>query len=146
MSTGQRQKVNTMKKIFILLFLLSVSILNSYSQTAEEFFKKGKAKFELKDHQGAISDYTKAIEINPKYKMAFYNRGYTKYELKDYKGAITDFNKAIEIDPSNERAYFNRAVSKFSIGQKDSGCMDLKKALELGFTEAEEPIKTYCTK
>ena len=38
---------------------------NGYSQTSEEFYKKGNSKWDLKDYQGAILDYTKAISIEP---------------------------------------------------------------------------------
>ena len=79
-------------------FLLSVSEKvnagdNSY------YFDRAFDKEERGDHYGAISDYTKAIEIDPKDSVAFYNRGISKRKLKDYYGAIYDYTKAIEINP-----------------------------------------------
>ena len=65
-------------------------------------------KDDLKDYNGAIADYTKAIELNPNYANAYYNRGISKHNLKDYNGAISDYNKAIEIDPNYANAYYNR--------------------------------------
>ena len=59
----------------------------------------------LEDYNGAISDYTKAIEINPNYAKAYYNRGLTKRNLKDFNGAISDYTKAIEINPNYAKAY-----------------------------------------
>ena len=64
------------------------------------------------DHYGAISDYTKAIEINPNDAKAFYNRGNSKDEIQDYEGAISDFRKAIEINPQYVAAYNNIAFVK----------------------------------
>ncbi|MFL0727627.1 MAG: tetratricopeptide repeat protein [Prochlorococcus sp.] len=49
--------------------------------------------------EGAIADYSKAIEIYPESAFAYNNRGNAKGELGDTKGAIADFNKAIEINP-----------------------------------------------
>ena len=52
---------------------------------------RGVVKDELKDYQGAISDYNEAIRIDPNHTKAYYNRGILKKELKDYQGAISDY-------------------------------------------------------
>ena len=49
------------------------------------------------DYQGAIADYTKAIELNPNYADAYANRGIAKYNLNDMKGCCSDFRKAISL-------------------------------------------------
>ena len=45
-------------------------------------YNRGSAKVSLKDYYGAISDYTKAIEINPNDAKAYYNRGIAKANVK----------------------------------------------------------------
>jgi tetratricopeptide (TPR) repeat protein len=56
------------------------------------------------EHDHAIDDYNKAIEINPKDAAAYYNRG-NAYEKKGDKArAIADFSKAIEINPNDQDA------------------------------------------
>jgi tetratricopeptide (TPR) repeat protein len=86
-----------MKKI-LLPVLICISSFG-YSQTAEEYYYRGKAKYPLKDYRGAIQDYSKAIELDPEYAHAYYYRGNAKVNLKDYRGAIQDYSKAIELDP-----------------------------------------------
>jgi len=81
-----------MKYILITLALLISAV--SFGQTAEEYFDNGLSKYDLKDFYGAISDYNKAIELDPNYAKAYYNRGLSKDDLKDYNGAIADYNKA----------------------------------------------------
>ena len=66
-------------------------------KTTSEYRESGNIKLNSQDYQGAISDYTKAIEINPGFAEAYCNRGSAKSELKDYSGAISDYNKAIEL-------------------------------------------------
>ena len=39
----------------------------SKKEAAEKYFKLGEQKYNKKDYQGAIADYDKAIELNPKY-------------------------------------------------------------------------------
>ena len=49
------------------------------------------------DHQGAIADYIKALEINPKDDIAYTNRGASKELLGDLKGACDDWRKAVDL-------------------------------------------------
>ena len=42
----------------------------------------------------AISDYTKALEINPRDAGVYINRGYTYYLKKEYDKSWEDVNKA----------------------------------------------------
>ena len=61
---------------------------------------RGLAKTFLKEYEGAIKDYDKAIELDPNFAPAYHNRGIAKYELKQYSEAIADYDKAIELDPN----------------------------------------------
>jgi tetratricopeptide (TPR) repeat protein len=46
-------------------------------RTAEEYYNRGNAYKKQGNLNPAIADYTKAIEIDSKYKDAYYNRGNT---------------------------------------------------------------------
>jgi len=117
-----------MKKTVILILILSMFTNFVNSQSIEEFVKRGDAKFKLGDYQGGISDYNKAIKINPNDALAiradvtlssfFYYKKVAennpndasaiksfascKSNFGDYRGAIFDFSKAIEINPHDE--------------------------------------------
>jgi len=58
------------------------------------YFNRAYDKAERGDHYGAISDYTKAIEIDPNNKIAFKNRGISKENIGDLQGACSDWGKA----------------------------------------------------
>jgi lipoprotein NlpI len=51
----------------------------------------------LKDYNGAITDFTKAIEIDPNNALAYNNRGIAKYYNKDLKGACEDGKKSASL-------------------------------------------------
>ena len=51
----------------------------------------------LEEYQGAIDDFAKAIEINPKYAEAYYFRGSVKIILKQKESGCIDFEKAGEL-------------------------------------------------
>ena len=131
-----------MKKLLLIIIVFVTSL--SYCQTAEEYFERGNSKYDLQDYQGAIADYSKAIELNPNYSGAYNNRGVSKLNLQDYRGAIADFSKAIQLDPNFSDAYYNRGLSKLALKQKNSACLDWSKAGELGDGDAYDLIKEHC--
>ena len=92
-----------MKNILLTLTLL-VSFV-SFGQTAEEYFNSGYDKAEAKDFYGAISDYTKAIELDPNYANAYNNRGASKENLGDLNGACADWKKAAELGSADSKLW-----------------------------------------
>ena len=108
------------------------------------FYNKAIADFNLKDYLNSIADYSKALEIDPKFAMAYVNRGEARGFLKDYYCVIDDCTKAIEINSKLAEAYFVRGYAKIELEQEDEGCLDLSKAGELGYKVPDEIIKEYC--
>ena len=47
----------------------------AYAQSAVDWFNSGLKKAKSGDLQGAIADWSKAIEMYPQYAYAYYNRG-----------------------------------------------------------------------
>ena len=125
-------------------FLLSVSE-KVYARDNSYYFNRAYEKAEKGNHYGAISDYTKAIEINPRYVDSYFNRGYSKDELKDYYGAISDYTKAIEINPNYYQAYGNRGLTKSDIGDLKGACSDWRKTDSLfPNTPAAKWVRDQC--
>jgi tetratricopeptide (TPR) repeat protein len=125
-----------------MLLLLSNEL---YSQSAEEYYDRALAKGKSEDYAGAISDFTKALKIDPEYSLAYLERGSYKGRLGEHTEAIADITKAIELDPKYARAYFDRGFNKMGLAigvnninksLKDSGCLDFSKAAELGYSQA----------
>ena len=57
------------------------------------YYNRALSKSKLKDLNGAIADYTKAIEIHPQYFDAIMNRSIAREILGDIKGACSDAKK-----------------------------------------------------
>ena len=97
------------------------------------FGNRGYAYANKGDYDRAITDYNKAIELDPKYVHAYNMRGmaYADHK-KDYDRAITDYNKAIELDPKYVHAYNNRGRA-YADNKKDydRAITDYNKAIEL---------------
>ena len=65
---------------------------------AEAFCNRGNEKLERDDYQGAITEYTKAIKIDPNYAPAYLARGTAKLKVSD-SSAMQDIEIAIRFDP-----------------------------------------------
>ena len=101
------------------------------AETSKFYFDRAFNKGEKGDHYGAISDFIKAININPEYPEAYYNLGVAKRKLKDYYGAISDYTKAIEINPNYKSGYKNRGIAKELIGDLEGACADWRQTVFL---------------
>ena len=83
--------------VFMFLCLCSIVLFADNIKDARAYFNQGLAKYDLQDYTGAIKDFTRAIELNPKYAEAYGGRGLAKYSLKDKQGALEDLSKSGEL-------------------------------------------------
>jgi protein O-mannosyl-transferase len=121
----------TRSKVWNNSIVLSSDVIEKYPRSYLAYEYRGDAKAKLGDKQGAIQDYSRAIDINPEYTEAFNNRGLEKFTLGDILGALNDFSKAIENNPLNADAFLNRGNAKGSIDDKKGALNDYNKAIEL---------------
>jgi len=61
---------------------------------------------ELRDHEAALKDFNKAVELNPKYMVAIANRGVTRGSLGQKEEAIADLQRALAINPNSPNPDF----------------------------------------
>src|SRR5947209_1204907 len=98
---------------FVLVLLLFSSAVSAQpASRAEQYYRSGIAKKASGDLDGAIADYTKAIEINPRYAGAYINRGVARKMKGDFDGAIADYDRAISLNPRLKEAYNNRGLAR----------------------------------
>jgi tetratricopeptide (TPR) repeat protein len=85
---------------------------------------------------GAIADYTRGIELNPKDSKDYSYRADAHAEKKQYPDAISDEQKAIELDPKNGDYYLSLGwYQLFNRKPRESITASLK-ALELSRDDA----------
>ena len=78
-----------------------------------------------------MSDYNKAIELDPTYIMPYKNCGKLHKKNGDYEKAIDMFTKAIHLDPNNKNIYLERAEVYRLMGEEKKADADEKKAESL---------------
>ena len=114
-----------------------IQILDGNGLIAAIYYNRGYPYADLGQYTKAISDYTKAIELNPKYAEAYSNRGAAYAKLGRHTQAISDYTKAIELNPKYAGAYSNRGVAYDDLGQHTKAISDYTKAIELNPKYAE---------
>jgi tetratricopeptide (TPR) repeat protein len=89
------------------------------TQNAEYYSNRGTAHFKKGEYDQAISDFNRALEINPRFADAYYNRGYAYGSKGQYDEAIADYSRVIELSPRFADAYYSRGFAYLNIGQHD---------------------------
>lgn len=69
--------------------------------------KRGEELFNKGDIAGALTAFTKAIEIDPSFATAYNNLGVLYWQNGEAQKAINNFKKALEIAPDDRDAIFN---------------------------------------
>jgi tetratricopeptide (TPR) repeat protein len=101
------------------------------NESVENLVNGGIEKGKEGDLDGAIVDFTRAIELNPKDDAPYYNRAQAKRLKKDAAGAIADYTRAIELGSANPAAYNNRGNARAENNDRDGAIADYTRAIEL---------------
>ena len=83
------------------------------------------------DLDGAIANFDRAIELDPKDDAPYFNRAQAKWQKKDTAGAIADYTRAIELGSTNPAAYNNRGNARSENNDQDGAIADYTRAIEL---------------
>jgi tetratricopeptide (TPR) repeat protein len=122
----------------LLLCALIITALSACAEISDElkataYKNRGFVYGRFGQHQKEIDDYTKAIELDPKYASLYHYRGFAYLNLGQHRKAIEDFSKAIELAPKLAQAYFDRGLAYAKLGKRDLADKDQQKAKELRY-------------
>jgi tetratricopeptide (TPR) repeat protein/S1-C subfamily serine protease len=86
--------------------------------TADEYFIAGFDKYVEPGNnvkagkKQAIQKFSRAIQLNPKYKSAYFGRAIAYEQIQEFRQSLSDYNQSISLDPKDYNAYNNRALLK----------------------------------
>ena len=99
------------------------------SKSAQDFYNRGINKSQRKDFQGAIENYTKAIEIDTNFVDAYLKRCEMRYKLGDNKGVLEDCSQVLRIDPGIAKAHYYQGRARYRLGYGQSAIDSYTQAI-----------------
>lgn len=136
---------------FPLLFFGCLLIGFAGNRDAVKYYESGVGKYRTGDHSGALKDWSRSIEADPRYIKPYQARGMLRFlKLDDYRGAVEDFTRVIElVDELGRRfdeilhTYRSRGMSYFLLGEYDRADKDLSMGIRIDPRSAHGHILRY---
>jgi tetratricopeptide (TPR) repeat protein len=85
----------------------------------------------MRNYKKAISDFSTALLMSPKYAAAYSGRGLAYDSSKEYDKAISDYTKAIFLNPDDEYSYGGRGRVYGKLKKYDEAISDFLKTISL---------------
>jgi len=98
---------------------------------AQRHHELGNACSDEGHHGRAISEYDKAIELQPDAMEAHYRRGNAYLRLGETARAFADYDRAVELEPGDAGAYCARGLAHSELGHPRRAIVDYTRAAEL---------------
>ena len=94
---------------------------------------RGLVRAKLRNHVGAVDDFTRALELAPKNPATRAQRGWELLlQMDSPKLALRDFEEVIKSTPSNADAYNGRGLCRVRVGPYREAVADAEEAIRLG--------------
>lgn len=97
---------------------------------AVAYYKRGRA-YPGRERDKAIADYSKAIELNPRYADALVRRATAWRDAGEPHRAIDDYDKLLALDPKDADVLNDRGNAWRALHQIDRALQDYDKAIRL---------------
>ena len=86
------------------------------AKNAQYYYQQGMAQAKAKKYQQAITEYSRAIALDPKLIDAYLKRSEIRYKLGDHQGVLDDCYWIITISPSFAKAYYYQGRARYNLG------------------------------
>ena len=107
------------------------ALANNNQEMSQAYLNRGYRRSNQLDVDGALSDYDRAIRLNPNDAEAYFKRGRTYLIDGDIQFAIADFNKSISLDDRNPLVYAERGFARQFQGLNNEAQQDFERGLQL---------------
>jgi tetratricopeptide (TPR) repeat protein len=121
----------------ISLKIIEDAINHKVKNDAAIFIFKGIDRYNQGDFDGAVSEFSSAIQAEPDYSVSYLKRGIAYIYMKEYDKAFADCDKAVAVEPGYAAAYVYRAIVHSKKGDYDKAIADYNKALEIDSEDAD---------
>lgn len=110
---------------------LLTKALSIEPEYAQAYLRRGLARGQLRDWDGAFDDLTKAIRLHPTAE-AYAFRGLVSMRGGNYLGARRDMDRSLELNKRQHRAWNFRGALNRLEGHFDAACSDFNEGCDYG--------------
>ena len=107
--TGSTMRGRTRIFNLLVLLVLSAAFLAAWGPAFGEdyldYYEQGEFALRVQKWDSAIALFTKSVQDNPNFFVAYHNRAIAYSKKGDYDKSIQDLKKAIELNPDYPDAY-----------------------------------------
>jgi len=103
-------------------------LLNEY---AEEYYHLGLECLEMNEPKAAITNFDKAIRMNPRYVDAFVSKARTQLDTGRLRESLDTVNQALGISPLHFKALSSRGKIYYALQDYESAVSDLDRCVRL---------------
>jgi tetratricopeptide (TPR) repeat protein len=83
------------------------------------------------EHDRALAEYTRAIELDPRFGSAYTGRAELNRKMGRWADGLADAEQALSLDPNNPFAHDTRAHILEALGKRKEAIAEHKKALAI---------------
>ena len=119
---------------YLAIFILCGAFINtalSDSSPVEKHYKDATAYHDLGEFEQAISEYRKAITLNPNSPIIYNKLGVAYSELKQYDAALDVYQKALALSPMTAELHYNVGLVHLKQGDLPRALEAFKRAITL---------------
>jgi tetratricopeptide (TPR) repeat protein len=126
------------KKLFLLGAIIAPGLI--LSQSAKKYCDAAQKLEKAGNIDGAIENYSKAIETDPQYEKAYQARAKCYEKVNRKKEAVEDYIKAVAFDPKEKTLYYQAGLVLADLDRNKEADEYFRKAIERdkGYLEAIE--------
>ena len=98
-------------------------------QTAHDFYLRGIQQTLARRYKEAMTDFDRAIELQPNLAEAYLRRAQVRYLLKDDAGVLADCQRLLQFSQNLPQTYYYLGLARYRLGYTESAIAAFSKAI-----------------
>ena len=122
---------------------LADQAVNEEPANPRAYLLRGSVHEWMRNHPGAVADFTKTIELDPKAAEAYNRRGSEHFKLGHIAESIADFDRFLELRPDQVPGHWQRGISYYYADRFEEGWKQFKGYEKVDTNDVENAVWHY---
>ncbi len=123
------KRENSQREAACKKYLENVNLVQK--EKVKSFYMLGYVQNQQEKYEEAISNFSRAVALDPFYEKAYKRRAYAFGRLKEYQNAIADLKSAIKLNPGSAWTYFYLGYIYHQLDNRADACKSYEQSLFL---------------